>query len=745
MKRPFFLILTVAFMSATVFSQVPTAVHVQILKAEDARRYDKTLENFLKSPNASIRERAALAAGRIGNATSVAALVKLMNGDASGKVRETAAFAIGEVESIDAADAVRIAIGETGKAQVAGQTEGNLRGRLAEAAGKIAAANAKDPKAKELGQAILFTLEAEQLKGPGANRENVLLALTAALRARPEGTDAMVAKFLASPDGRIRADAANTLSRVRAKNANEALRKIAASDVDENARVNAMRALGAAEDKEAFDLLLNAATTDKSPAIRIGAIRALAALKDARASEPLTAHGEKLFAEYKVAKKPNSIPDVQNEFIEVATALGRLLANTNNERADRLFADFGKLDKGMTPEVYVARVRVGPKRSDGSSPELNSWKQYSSLAQAVGEFSAIEPTSDVGNQMKGEAPEKFRPLARAYAAADPKIEGERMMAAPDVLRAYARFKTADLGEILREALNNEDLFLRAAAAELIADLPSSKENVDALKAAYPRSILIDKKHNDASLAILDALYKLDKRTSVETFIMASVASDYLVRKKAFEILSDKELQREFPSLAKAIEDSEKYKTRYVLPYTDVSSTRLGQIFATDADYRRALGRKNGTVRAIFTTQKGNFTIEFLPEDAPLTVDNFVKLARANYFNGLEVHRVVPNFVMQDGDPRGDGNGGPGWSIRCEVNMVPYERGAVGMALSGKDTGGSQWFVTHLPQPHLDGGYTVFGKVNETGMKVVDRIVRGDKIVSVRIVEGRLPPTVKPGR
>jgi len=118
----------------------------------------------------------------------------------------------------------------------------------------------------------------------------------------------------------------------------------------------------------------------------------------------------------------------------------------------------------------------------------------------------------------------------------------------------------------------------------------------------------------------------------------------------------------------------------------------------------------------------------------LTVDNFIKLARSNYFNGLAIHRVVPNFVMQDGDPRGDGNGGPGWQIRCEINMLSYERGAVGMALSGKDTGGSQWFVTHSPQPHLDGGYTVFGKVNETDMKIVDNLVRGDKILKVQIVE-----------
>src|SRR6185503_9599449 len=95
---------------------------------------------------------------------------------------------------------------------------------------------------------------------------------------------------------------------------------------------------------------------------------------------------------------------------------------------------------------------------------------------------------------------------------------------------------------------------------------------------------------------------------------------------------------------------------------------------------------------------------------------------------------VPNFVIQGGDPRGDGNGGPGFQIRCEINYAEYDRGAVGMALSGKDTGGSQWFVTHSRQPHLDGGYTVFGRVAERDMPVIDAIARGDKILSIRIVE-----------
>ena len=155
---------------------------------------------------------------------------------------------------------------------------------------------------------------------------------------------------------------------------------------------------------------------------------------------------------------------------------------------------------------------------------------------------------------------------------------------------------------------------------------------------------------------------------------------------------------------------------------------------TPADYQRALARIGRRVAAVVTTDKGKFTIEFVPAEAPLTVDNFIRLANQHFFDNVRFHRVVPNFVIQGGDPRGDGNGGPVYQIRCEINEVPYTRGAVGMALSGKDTGGSQWFVTHSPQPHLDGGYTVFGRVTE-GMEVVDRIARGDLIRSVQIIEG----------
>lgn len=113
----------------------------------------------------------------------------------------------------------------------------------------------------------------------------------------------------------------------------------------------------------------------------------------------------------------------------------------------------------------------------------------------------------------------------------------------------------------------------------------------------------------------------------------------------------------------------------------------------------------------------------------MTVLHFARLAGKGYFRGIAFHRVVPAFVAQGGDPRGDGWGGPGSTIPCELSALPYERGTLGMALSGRDTGGSQFFIAHTPQPHLEGSYTVFGKVIR-GMDVVDRLTVGDTILDV---------------
>ncbi|MGR9049866.1 peptidylprolyl isomerase [Halobacillus litoralis] len=126
-------------------------------------------------------------------------------------------------------------------------------------------------------------------------------------------------------------------------------------------------------------------------------------------------------------------------------------------------------------------------------------------------------------------------------------------------------------------------------------------------------------------------------------------------------------------------------------------------------------------------------IELYEEAAPNTVANFEKLANDEFYDGLTFHRVIPDFVIQGGCPNGTGAGGPGYTIKCETEGNPHkhERGSLSMAHAGKDTGGSQFFVCHSPQPHLDGRHTVFGKVIE-GVDTVDRVRVGDVMQKVRV-------------
>ena len=138
--------------------------------------------------------------------------------------------------------------------------------------------------------------------------------------------------------------------------------------------------------------------------------------------------------------------------------------------------------------------------------------------------------------------------------------------------------------------------------------------------------------------------------------------------------------------------------------------------------------------ATIETDKGNIVLELFPNEAPGTVANFEKLANSSFYDGLTFHRVIPNFVIQGGDPNGNGTGGPGYTIKCETEGNPHKHGtgALSMAHAGKDTGGSQFFIVHEPQPHLDGVHTVFGQVFN-GMETVLKMRNNDKMKSIEIV------------
>ncbi|MBN1112071.1 MAG: peptidylprolyl isomerase [Bacteroidales bacterium] len=142
-------------------------------------------------------------------------------------------------------------------------------------------------------------------------------------------------------------------------------------------------------------------------------------------------------------------------------------------------------------------------------------------------------------------------------------------------------------------------------------------------------------------------------------------------------------------------------------------------------------------KAEIITEKGTMVVSFYDQDAPNTVDNFVKLTLEGFYNGLTFHRVIPDFVIQGGCPNGTGAGGPGYSIPCELDGANqyHDRGVLSMAHAGRDTGGSQFFICHSRNntAHLDGHHTCFGKVIE-GLDVIDDIRQGDKIIEIKMIE-----------
>ncbi|HEY0765999.1 MAG TPA: peptidylprolyl isomerase [Pyrinomonadaceae bacterium] len=703
-------------LSSPAFAQqrpIPAPTLLLITKAEDERRWDDDLRKLFASPNASIRTRAALAAGRIGNEDSLSALSDLLEKDADPGVRAMAAFAIGEVESEKGANAL-VAVLKNAKSSV------ELKARAVEALGKIAAALPREQEARqrELGAVVLETLNTAPTPRPNADHSLILFGLTAALRSRPANAGPTIAKFLASANPRVREDAANALARLRLKDGNPQLRTLLASDADPIVRANAARILGVTEDKESYDSLLTKAMGDNDARVRVSATRALASLKDGRAAEPLLKRGALL-----ALKDVGSRPAELNEILEIATTLGRLLGQKEDQAAIGWLRKISQSLNHSAPEVEIALVRIAPATylSDFGSGDqarrkvqetiLLNWNAASGVAAGLGEVAALPDSVRNKADLAATAQTLLRAMLdyrNSGLTINTLVAVHSEYAIPDVLRALAAFKPADLGTVAQAQLKESDVVVRGTAADLLGDLPPSDEITRALADAWPQAA--NDSLNDAALSILDSLGKQKTAAANDVLKQALKSGDLLIRRRAANLLK-----------ANGAGDF---------------SSQVGTVQSrnTDADYKRALGRIGKSVRAVVTTSKGSFTIDLLPDAAPLTVDNFVQLAQRDYFRNVTIHRVVPNFVIQDGDPRGDGNGGPGYQIRCEINQVLYDRAAVGMALSGKDTGGSQWFVTHSPQPHLDGGYTVFGRVI-IGMDVVDQIVRGDVIQSIKIQQG----------
>jgi cyclophilin family peptidyl-prolyl cis-trans isomerase/HEAT repeat protein len=260
-------------------------------------------------------------------------------------------------------------------------------------------------------------------------------------------------------------------------------------------------------------------------------------------------------------------------------------------------------------------------------------------------------------------------------------------------------------EVARKALADPDVTVRGTALDWLTTHPVVP--LDDLGAALPG--VYQEGTVEAGLAAVRAVAAralgepLERGEAVALLEKLTEGGPYVLRREAGENLG--KLGRPVPALA---------------PAANGKDTEI---------YRQIVQRTRRPHTVEIRTQRGTITVRLACPQAPMTCLNFLNLAGQGFFDGLAFHRVVPDFVVQGGDPKGDGSGGPGYSIRDEINRLRYDRGVVGMALAGPDTGGSQFFITLSPQPHLDGGYTAFGEVI-AGAEVLDRIRLEDRIEKV---------------
>lgn len=653
----------------------PAASHAEkmtrLVALEDARSLGGgELERYLHDRHAGVRRRAALAAGRIGDAASLQALVDLMN-DGEAEVRQMAAFALGLLADARGVDRLLAGLGDTDPV---------VRGRSAEALGRIGDRRAAGSIAGLVLGALPKGAPLVAVRGddPGSPNDP-WLELRLALLALARLKDVSSAQSALLNAGKPRFDwwaAVYVAMRLEAPPLKPVLLAGAASD-DPFSRALAARGLGALKDASVFEVLARLAR-DPDPDVAVAGLRGLAALGDARGA--VVAAGQLGSAHESVVR-------------EALTGLAALPPDRSLRSVivplvgdSRAFIRAAALQAlGRTAREELALVL------SGLDPDPD-WTVRAGLAGALGA---------AGDEVSVAI--LFRMLE------DPDV---RVL--PSVLEALRKARGADAADTLRRHLEHADLGVRLAAAENLAALELTGQAA-ALAAGYQRSLA--DREPDVRLVLVAALAK-DQESSARQALEGAARSDPLrvVRVRAAAALRAQGLSAPDAGDEAVVRPALDYREA-MAPYVPRSGVRLY------------------TPRALIHTAKGVIEIHLNIVEAPLTCASFIGLARRGFYDGLTFHRVVPGFVVQGGCPRGDGNGGPGYTLRCEIGQQPYGRGAVGMALSGKDTGGSQFFITHAPAPHLDGGYTVFGRVVE-GMDVVDRIQPGDAIERIEIWDGR---------
>ncbi len=639
----------------------------RILQLESERRAGgQELSRYLRDPEAGVRRRAALAAGRIRDSGNVAALLSLLT-DAEPEVRQVAAFALGLIGDDAASEHLMAALEDL---------DSRVRARAAQAIGRLGnpahgASLAAFVRARIPEGAPLLTIRGDD----PANPSDPWLELRLGLFALAQLKDAGAATAALLVDGQPRFDwwaATYVVSRIP----DAQLRPILSQSVESDEpfqRTLAARGLASFNDTAAVTQLL-ALALDRDRYVAIAALRGLA-----RSGQPRAA-----VVAAQVLKSSND-PNKRRESLR---ALAQLPVDISiREDVIELLADG---EPAIRAEAFAVVARIDQQQFAlllaGLDPDPE-WRVRAGMTRGL---AAAGDDISLGVL--------FRMLN----------EDEDVRVLPAILEALRKLRGSDSISTLRGQLEHVDIGVRAAAAEQLGALGPGGHS-GALAVAYQRSLR-------------------DTEVGARMAILAGLAAE------------DDELARE--TLQKAVDSDPAWAVRVQaaasLGTTAERPSRPGT--SAPLDFRMAmapyqnLGAPLYSPRAVVVTDRGRIELQLDIVETPLATRAFVGLARRGFYDGLVFHRVVPAFVIQGGDPRGDGHGGPGVHLPDEPGLRPFGRGAVGMALRGPGTAGSQFFITHAPAPHLDGSFTLFGHV-VSGMEVVDRIQPGDVIQRVEIWDG----------
>jgi cyclophilin family peptidyl-prolyl cis-trans isomerase/HEAT repeat protein len=629
------------------------------------------LTRLLSDDEARIRRRAALAIGRVALAEGVTPLVGVL-ADPDPEVRQMAAFALGLLGDKSARDPLVGALGDASPL---------VQGSAAEALGLIGDAAAADALGRFAGQVVQSGAlaqtpdEADDMRRdtPTAACRLAIYALVR-LKAYPQLAAAVLD---GSGQPKVRWwPVAFALQRLEDTRALPALLTLA-KDAHPYTRAFAVKGLAALKDRSAMPVLMPLMSSGER-SVLIETVRALGRIGDPAAVEPLL----------RIIRDAAADPHVRLEAVgaigglhqpEVGDALLDVLADPSPAVRAATLRSLAAFD----PENFVTVL-------SGLDPDPH-WNVRAALATVLGTL----------------PPEAGLPRLEAM------INDADQRVIPFAIASLVKLKAPAAATVLLDRLKADDPVVRAAAAAGIGELKPAN-GAAALAEAY-RFGQRDSTYA-ARAAALAAIAKYGAADATPVLRSAFADKDWAVRVRAAMLL------KQVDAAAGADADAQIRPAPTTVAPEVYTATRLVNPPVSTQVY--------------LDTDRGTIQIELAVLDAPLTVENFITLARTGYFNGLSVHRVVPDFVIQDGDPRGDGEGGPGYSIRDELNERPYVRGTVGMALDPwPDTGGSQYFIAHSPQPHLDAKYTVFGRVI-AGMDVVDQIQQWDVIRKVRVWDGQ---------